>query len=131
MDTLMKGREVEILLADGTSDKVTVRQLPLGEYREAMKISDDEMKIVALVCGKHADWINKLDPEGYEALRKVCWEVNEKGFFAYYDRQVGITMQRMNQLSPEVVKAATGASSQLQAGSPVSVPRPQSPNRKP
>jgi hypothetical protein len=126
MDTLMKGRSVSVVLSDGATESVNVRQLPLGEYRKAMLVSDDEFKLVTFICGKHDSWIDKVNPESYETLRAVVQEVNEKGFFVYKARQDGINIARINQLSPQAAEAAAkvGAASLSQNSSPGSVPRP-------
>lgn len=113
--TLFGGRSVSVIKADGTTETLTVRQLPLRDYEAAFKLSDDEQCLVALICGKDKSWLYgatpeaAITPESYEELLAAAQEVNAKGFFAYAERRQTTMAKRLNSLGADVVKAAAAA----------------------
>ncbi len=107
METLRGGRSAIAKFEDPeTPDEVVqVRQLPLRDYERAFKLFDDEVGLTALVCGKDKAWGMSLDPKSYEDLHAAAQEVNAGGFFAYAARRQDALVRRINQVSPEMLRA--------------------------
>ena len=128
-DTLFGGRLVPAVpFADGHTEDVRVRQLPLADYERAFAVRDDEIALTALCCesvapgatasgGAHSrDWALTLAPAGYEALYAAAREVNAAGFFAYSARRetrerelLTANLQLAAQMSPDTLRAAIEA----------------------
>lgn len=146
MTTLMGGRRVQIQFADGRTEEILVRQLPVRDYDTAFVVLEDEMALTSLICGRKLDktWIagtredggDGLLPESYELLQAAAREVNAKGFFAFAARRLArenATTQQlieaMRGMTPEQITAATMAGAQARStsptGSPGSAPRPR------
>jgi hypothetical protein len=128
-NTLFGGRLVKVTLMDESEAEFKVRQLPLGDYEKAFDLIDDEIALVALICGHPKSWADNLTPESYETLHAVAQEVNAKGFFAWSKRrQQRVAEQQkdilplMMNLSPEQIKSAVATGMQL-------VSKPSSPKR--
>ena len=139
--TLFGGKKCSVQFADGRTEEITVRQLPLGEYERAFQFLDDELAITALICGKDKNWLtgtppdasDSILPEHYEMLQADAREVNAKGFFAWSARRQAREAAALNEkiaamakLSPEQLKAATESGARLMSptSSPTS-PRPR------
>lgn len=125
--TLFGGKKVLAQLIDGTAAEITVRQLPLGEYEKAFALFEDEIALVALICGQPKVWAEMLQPESYEALQAAAQEVNARGFFAWSARRQKraeeiqqAQLLAFSQLPPDVMRAAmeTGLKSPSPSGPP-------------
>jgi hypothetical protein len=136
-DTLFGGRKVPVVYADGSSEEITVRQLPLAEYDRAFFLLEDEMSVVAYICGKAKQWLTghapqydkAVRPESYQLLQAAAWEVNAGGFFSYADRAVKRQLAQLNALKPDkfetaLAKGAALARSPSENMSPGPQPRP-------
>lgn len=54
IQTLFGGIGIEVTKRDGTTEKVTVRQLPIRLYERYLSVMDDEATVVELLCGKES-----------------------------------------------------------------------------
>ena len=107
METLKQGREIDVTIDEtGITEKVLVRQLPVKDYPKAIQATDNEMKLVAVICAKPQEWVGSLTPESYEAVVVAMNEVNEKGFFSYASREHDKLMKKLSGVSPELLKVA-------------------------
>lgn len=114
--------EMAVILADGSEHVVQVHQLPLKKFDKGFELESDEIALTAHICGKAKEWILELTPESYEAVRAKAWEVNEKGFFAYCDRQRKILYERLNMMNGNALRTVVG---KVSSATPrASVPRP-------
>lgn len=86
--TLFGGVAFNATLADGTSEEIRIRQLPLAEYEKTFPLVDDEFALLAAIVAKSKDWVLNLSPESYEEAAKTAREVNEKGFFSWAVRKM-------------------------------------------
>lgn len=93
-ETLFGGRDVKVKLLDGTEADIKVRQIPLGEYQTAIKLTEagDEIGFVALCVSQSSSSssspsIQNIQPESYELLHAAALEVNDKGFFSWKARR--------------------------------------------
>ena len=130
MNTNLNNRLVTVVLLDGTEAQFTVRQLPVGEYKRAFSLIDDEIGLTALICGHDHLWANNLSPDGYETLFAAAQEVNAKGFFAWSKRrqqrdadQQAAILPALMKMSPEQIRTAVAAG--MQSVSPTSSPKPR------
>lgn len=136
-DTLLGGRLIPAVpFADGHTEDVRVRQLPLADYERAFACREDEIALTALCCesaspgdpastGAHARaWALTLTPASYEALYAAAREVNAHGFFAYAARRETREWEQLTaiaaQMSPDTLRAAISAGHQ--STSPTSSP---------
>lgn len=87
-------------------ETVEVGHIPLKHYEKAFLASDDELELCAIAIGKSKSWVMGLAPESYEDLMGAIREVNAKGFFAYASRRQEAVINRMNKVSPEVLRLA-------------------------
>jgi hypothetical protein len=104
METLLGGRDVNVTNIKGETEAVKVHQLPIRKYEAGFLKVDDEIGLIAFICDKPKDWALDLQPESFEAVRQAAQEVNAKGFFAYAERKYQKSIQRLNSLSPEILK---------------------------
>lgn len=128
-ETLFGGRLVAVTFNDGSTGEIKVRQLPLGEYERAFAVLDDEISLVALICGLKRDELvgtlstaspsssssnpSGVTPESYELLQVAAEEVNKNGFFVWsvrrtakQDEKQGRMVEAMATLPPDVIKLA-------------------------
>jgi len=69
LETLLGGRgAMMVQLTDGTSQEVTVRQLPISEMPRLAGSIEDETAQVELYCAKPKGWAAKLTAEAHEQL---------------------------------------------------------------
>lgn len=123
MEKLDAGVDVKVFKADGTDETVKVRQIPLKDYKRGFAASDDEFATVGLIVERDEAWVYSLTPDSYELLLEEGHKVN-KSFFAFCARRHAELVERLNQMRPEMAKAALEKISSL--GSPARVPRPVS-----
>lgn len=142
-DTLMGGRDLTVAHADGSTETVHVRQLPLRDYERAWALLEDEIAWTAYcVAGPDGPagpprtraWAESLTPASYEALYAAAREVNAQGFFAWSGRrqarleaQQARALELLAQLPPEAQKLAleVGSRAATSPTSPPTSPRPQ------
>ena len=138
LETLFGGRLITITREDGSTEEIRVRQLPLADFEKAFALLDDELGLVALICGKDKAWLNGtppdykdgVSPESYENLHAAAREVNLRGFFSFSDRRQvreQATQDRMvkamSTLTPDALKTAMelgAATSQISSRTPPS-----------
>lgn len=111
IETLLGGNEIEVQYVDGRTERVRVRQLPVADYRQAQACFDDELSLVALVCGQVRHWAGQLTPESYEAVAVETRRVNAL-FFAWLGRQVRAQLDVLPQdLRDTLARGLSSASS--------------------
>lgn len=127
------GRAYHAQYADGSSEELSLRQLPLRDYPAALRLLDDEIALTALLAGRDRAWAERLTPASYEALYAVTKELNANGFFAWSARQ--LERQRAEQaralealavLPPDALEAAykLGVANTSPTSSPMQLRRP-------
>ncbi len=120
---LNKSISVSIILDDGTTSTVEVRQLPVKEYEAAFLLNDDELGLTAKFCGKIKDWIYTVSPESYESLVATSKEVNA-AFFGYATRRYQEQTARLAAVPQEVLaKFASASEKALKPSLPALQPR--------
>ena len=113
LQTIFGGREIEIRLADGTTDKVKVRQLPirlLGQYAD---LHTDEPALVELLVGKPDGFADNLAIESYEEIIAVGKELNDGPFERWVNRQAAAVKNTLRTL--EIITSASAKSAQPSA----------------
>ena len=101
------GKNIVVVNEGGTEIPLTIGQLKLVSYPKAVASIDDEIGLTAILAGLEKQAVLELTPESYETLRAATAELNEKGFFVYAQRQVAKATERINKMSPEMLKAVT------------------------
>jgi len=81
-------------LEGGAKERVKVRQIKVAEYRRALGLSDDELALIAIVCDRDTQWVERLTPDSYQRLvaefRGTSW-----AFFEYCERTVADRLARI------------------------------------
>jgi hypothetical protein len=140
LQAAFRGRMAEVEFLDGRKEEIKVRQLVMREYERAYPLREDEIALVAFICGKPTIWIegkredggDGMAPESYEDLRRLAEEVNERGFFSFATRRAAreeaVTLRQMEamRITPDMVVAAMQKTAQSPSptGSPSVPPRP-------
>lgn len=69
IETLLGGRgPVTVQFTDGSTQEVTVRQLPISEMPRLAATIEDETAQAELYCGKPKGWAAKLTTESHEQI---------------------------------------------------------------
>lgn len=106
MNTLLGGTELTVLMQDGTSVAVKVKQLPVKSMRAFLEAQDDELAMIKVAVESPAGFdAEKLTPEAHEKLIVTIEEVNSDFFSRWVARQ----MARKERLLPGSTKAAPSA----------------------
>lgn len=117
------GVEIEVTRLDGTPDLVKVRQLPLRHMAKYGDIQGDEGKIIELVTGKDAAWVDGLALESQEEIVILADRLNLDPFLRWSMRRLTST----DHLKP--LTSFRGVSEKLQPPSvPAAATRPSSSN---
>lgn len=117
LTTLLGGKNITITLdrdpsapdQPPRSESILVRQIPLRDYPEGLRLYRDEISLVALLLGKPVEFVlgteksPGLSPESYEEVLRVGREVNEKHFFAFCRRHIEAAQHEAAQL--EIARA--------------------------
>lgn len=110
LETVLGGVDIEVGHLDGTTEKVKVRQLPVKDYKSALKVLAHEVQFIALVVDRNPVWVEDLHPRSFTRLAEAAEEQNAD-FFAWSARQT----RRVEMLTPgamgrAVTKAMADAS---------------------
>lgn len=98
---LSGGVEIEVLLKDGTREKVLVREIAIEEYPALLKALNDEQRQVEIFCGRPEGWAARLRPRSHHLAMVTGEELNKEPFFGWCARR--IETQRI--LAPGKVEA--------------------------
>jgi hypothetical protein len=76
--TLVNATPVPVKYRDGKEETIELRQLTIRQlYKFAeLATTDSSPEMVALCCGKPADWIDQIDDDSYGLLLKRVHELN-------------------------------------------------------
>jgi len=121
LETLMGGNQMHVRFENGTTEAVTVRQVPLKQYRELMEAQADEFRFIELVCAKPAGWAENMKPADYNALVDEASRINAD-FFEWCSRQI----RRVERLAPGFMERAARTATTTEA-KPSQISRPKSP----
>ena len=98
-------KTVAVTFDGGRTEDMTVNEIKLKDYGTALKCVGDEFGLVALACGRPRTVITELEPASYELVQAAVWMQNEKGFFAYAQRQGRLGAEMLSRMSPETLEA--------------------------
>jgi hypothetical protein len=101
-------KTVSVAFEGGRTEEMAVHEIKLKDYATAMKVVTDEFALVGLACGRPRTVITELTPASYELVQSAVWEANEKGFFAYAQRQGKLGADLLSRMTPEAVQALGG-----------------------
>lgn len=94
--TLTGGRQMTARFANGTSEAVTLRQVPIRLMPAYLATMDDEPALLELVADKPKGWADGLTIESHEELIAASEALNSDTFFAWLRRRV----RRQESLAP-------------------------------
>jgi len=115
----MGGNQMRVQFEGGNFEIVTVRQVPLKQYRELMQAQDNEFHFIEIVCNKPEGWAENMKPADYNLLVDEANRINAD-FFAWCSRQIA----RVERLAPGFMeRAARTATAPETKPSPTSRPR--------
>lgn len=87
MATLLGGVEIQVQKIDGTTEKVTVRQLRIRDYHKYLDFLDHEQECAELLCGKPEGWSDTLTNESIVAICDKGADINMDFFLAWVRRR--------------------------------------------
>lgn len=124
------GAEYTATMEDGTREEILIAQIKIGQWKKASSNWGNEMKLVALYCGKTVPWVESLSPESYEHIATEGARINFP-FTNYCRREEIITMNRARIVAPDHVNAVLNsilpAPTSLQTGLRTPLSTPESP----
>ncbi len=81
MTTAIGGKEFEVLMLDGSTQAVKIRQLPIrllvGRWAQ---LQGDEAALVELYCDEAEGWDDLIAPEAHDEIVKIGSELNRPRF---------------------------------------------------
>lgn len=94
--------------------EITVHQLKLGQYPEALRMMENEIAFTQFCCSARATaddgqtWrpirVLELHPDTYVPVQRAAEELNRDGFFGYAGRQAERTAINLRNLPPDVIE---------------------------
>lgn len=118
-DTLRGGQIIIVTFDDGSTESVFVRQLPVKDFEAWLGALDDEPRVVALLCGRDACWVDRLTNESMEAIVTTGERLNRDFFERWLQRRTA----RKEWLAPLLARNAAVVAT-LPTGSPNSPSMP-------
>jgi hypothetical protein len=104
VETLLGGTTMTACFEDGHKETVTVRQVPLRQYRALMESQTDEFRWLEIVCDKPEGWAETMRPADYNLLFTEAERINSD-FFVWCQRQI----DRVQRLAPGLMEKALAA----------------------
>lgn len=116
--TLAGGIETVVILRDGSTEKVLVRELAVEDYPKLFVNLGSELRQVEIYCDKPEGWGKTLKPISHNEVMKVAEQINKESFFGWSLRQ----LEKGAKLMPGAMDGAirTAIASHLPNGSPTS-----------
>jgi hypothetical protein len=114
-DTLLGDQRAVASMRDGSTQNVTLRQLPIRALRTLADTlaNGDEGAQIELFCGKPQGWSDNLTMDSAVALLQQGQALNEDFFVSWASRQQALAQRllaRMSPLSPSPTGAPTSPS---------------------
>lgn len=94
--TLTGGRQMTARFTNGTTESITLRQVPIRLMPSYLATMDDEPALLELVADKPKGWADGLTIESHEELIAASEALNSDTFFAWLRRRV----RRQESLAP-------------------------------
>jgi len=115
MATVLGALELEVVRLDGSTERVSVKQMPIKDYPRILELVDDELGLAALYCGKDKAWAEGLTPASYEAVIENADKLNADFFSRWVARRLG-RMERIKPGITERLMASAGAPGRSSSG---------------
>lgn len=96
METLLGGGDLVVKLADGATETVRIRQVPVRLADRYMACVSDEAGMVELLTGKPAAWVDNLTRESHEAIIAEGDRINSD----FFERVLRRRLAWMERLAP-------------------------------
>ena len=100
MTTLCGGKDFEVKLSSGKTEKVFLRQLPIRLMPQLLAVLEDEPKMVELFCDRPEGWSEALTPASFESLVIEGEKVNADFFGRWLQRR----LNRQERLLPGITE---------------------------
>jgi len=98
-ETLNGGIDCIVTYADGGTETVFVRQLPVKLYPKlAQAQMEEETSLVMLYADKPLEWVEKLTPQAHETIISEGERINADFFWRWVERK----MTRQEKLMPGI-----------------------------
>jgi hypothetical protein len=103
---LFGGTTVEVTLEGGQKEQVTVRELTVREWQQAMGYleRDEDNGLMELVCSKPEGWALTLSPSSFMAIVAQVKE-NNLSFFEFATDKIQRRVDRVASMPSEVIKS--------------------------
>ena len=86
--TLFGGAELEVVYADGQTEKVFIRQIPVRLMPQMLAALEDENRLVELFCDRPEGWSDSLKPESFEKVVLQGEALNADFFSRWVQRRL-------------------------------------------
>lgn len=95
-ETLLGVGAATVRHADGRTEAVTLRQLPVRQLPDLLAALDDEARMLELFTGKPAAWVDALPPAEFERLLAEGERLNAD----FFGRWLARRLDRQEKLMP-------------------------------
>lgn len=92
------GKSVLVEKRDGSSERVTVRELPIRQLTRLLELQDDEAALVELYCDKPEGWADALTSTAHEQVLEEGAGLN----FPILERWLNRKAAAVERLKPQV-----------------------------
>lgn len=90
-DVLINGYQtVKARWLDGTTEEVKVKLVPVTKVAKYLDIIGDPGRYVEFMCGKPADWADRLHPDSFEEIDTLARSLNDPFVDRFLTRQKSI-----------------------------------------
>jgi hypothetical protein len=110
MATLLGGEMMEVTTLKGEKEQVKVCQLPISLFQAYLDSTDDEPRLISLLTGKPADWVDTLAPESCVALIEKGEGINGDFFGQWFRRKLARQQKLMGEVPESLKKIGLSAS---------------------
>lgn len=87
IEILMGGREITVAHADGRTETIKVRKVPIRHLDRLGRAWGKEAEEVAVYADRKPEWVDTLTDESFEQIIEIGRELNEVPFAKWFKRQ--------------------------------------------
>lgn len=96
LTTLLGGKEITVLLENGESEQIKVRQLPIRKLEEFLQKIGDEDAMVELYASKESGWSQRLSRDSWEQVLDLGEAMN----LDFFTRRAKARIERQEKIMP-------------------------------
>jgi len=108
-ETLMGGITYVATKTDGTSETVTIRQLPIKLFPELLSHLENESAMAELFCARSQGWADTLTPDSFEHIVTEGERLNNDFFLRWVQRRVARQERLLPGITDKVLSSLNGS----------------------